>query len=189
MAFTFIQWNNVAGGNYGVATDWTPNGVPNSASDLVALLTLANAYTVDATKSYTAGFLEVDDNVTFSISQDSVYSIASSVTPYSNVYNTGAISVAAGSYFRLGLPTTGDSAEIIGTGVTSVSGTLDFFANYDNLLGGQIVALSGGSILGENTSPSHFEIEDGKIRATGPSATVRLRQRMTDCTLRSPKKA
>ena len=167
MAFTNVKWNAAAGGNYDVATDWTPNGVPVSASDYVDLPTLASAYSVDVTKSYTVGFLEVDGGATFSISDDSVYSIASSVTPYSNVYNFGVISVAAGSSFALGLPTKNDSAELNGPGTTAVSGALYFHANYDYVLGGQAIALIGGSILGETTSASNLTVKNATVQGYG----------------------
>ena len=167
MAFTLVKWNNAAGGNYDVATDWTPNGVPNLGSDSVDLPTLASAYTVAVTKSFTAGFLEVDGGATLALSDDSIYSLTSSVTPYSNLINLGAISVAAGSSFRLGLPTTNDTSEINGTGAITVSGVLDAFANYNTILGGQTIKLAGGSIVGEKTSPSDLTIKDATVQGYG----------------------
>ena len=163
MAFTYVKWKNVAGGNYDVATDWSPDGVPNLGSDYVDLPTLASAYSVDVTKSYTVGYLEVDGGATFSITDDSVYSVASSVNPHSDVDNFGAIFVAAGSTFALGRTVANDASEIDGPGVIEVSGVLDAVANYDSVLGGQTVALLGGSILGPKSSPQQFR-DQGRDR-------------------------
>ena len=45
-------WNNVAGGNWGTATNWTPNGVPNSNAD-TATITAAGTYAVTIDGNFT----------------------------------------------------------------------------------------------------------------------------------------
>ena len=44
-------WNNASGGNWGTATNWTPNGVPNATTD-TATITLAGTYTVTVNSGF-----------------------------------------------------------------------------------------------------------------------------------------
>ena len=50
-----INWTNVAGGNWNVATNWSPNQVPTSSDN--AIITNAGAYTVTLDTSPTVGAL------------------------------------------------------------------------------------------------------------------------------------
>ena len=174
--FAPIEWNNVPGGFYDDAMNWSSNVVPNSGSDAIQLPTLAAAYSVIVIDSNTAGYLEIDGGATLAIIDDSVYSIASSGTsftdaadgiPYSNLYNLGTVFVDAGSSLVLGLPAPNDTAEIIGTGVIANLGALDFDTTYDSVLGGETIALLGGSIGGATSSPSYFEIRDATVQGYG----------------------
>ena len=51
-------WNNAAGGDWGTAANWTPNGVPNATSD-TATITLAGTYTVTVVGSFTVGSVAI----------------------------------------------------------------------------------------------------------------------------------
>ena len=47
-----INWTNIAGGNWSVAANWSPNQVPGSADD--AVITNAGTYTVTLDTSPTS---------------------------------------------------------------------------------------------------------------------------------------
>ena len=51
-------WNNAAGGDWGTAANWTPNGVPNATAD-TATITLAGTYTVTVVGSFTVGSVAI----------------------------------------------------------------------------------------------------------------------------------
>jgi len=51
-------WNNASGGNWNVATNWTPNGVPNATTD-TATITAAGTYTVTVNTAVTVNTLTI----------------------------------------------------------------------------------------------------------------------------------
>ena len=173
---TFSSWNNSNGGLFTITQNWSPVGVPNSGSADAALPTLSQAYTVTSDLNDTLDFLEVDPKATLAIT-GGTFSINSSVNPFSNIYNFGAIDVGAGSALALGATASGGSAEIndpgtvllAGTGTTpGTIATMRINTPYLGLYGGTQVGVSAnGQILGSTTSATTLTVKDATIYGGG----------------------
>ena len=97
------KWTNAVNGAYAVAANWTPNGVPSYVAGTEFDVFIGGAYTsgsaaftVTSATSEQVGFLDIGANATLSVTGGR-FQIYSHVNSYSNAYNYGTISVAAGA--------------------------------------------------------------------------------------------
>jgi hypothetical protein len=130
-------WNNSSGGNWSVATNWTPNGVPGAADDVV-LPDLGPAYTVTLDVNSSINSIRIGDGTasftqTLTINGHSLTLAAASTADASGIINleTGGTLAGAGNL------------EVIGDfnwtgGQMSGTGTTHFQASATPILNGTL---------------------------------------------------
>ena len=152
------QWKNAVNGNYGLAANWTPAGVPNDTPTVEYDVSIggsytsgAAAFTVTSGANETVGSLDVEANATLSI-KAGLFDVASNVSAYSEADNLGTLDVAAGATLRFGAAgrSSANADEFENDGTASVAGVLSIADASFNLLGPGKLKLSG-SILGADT--------------------------------------
>lgn len=169
---TNSSWKKAVNGNFSNTADWT-SGVPNDTTSEADLLVAGKAYTVTSSSDDTVDFLDMGSNATLAIT-GGVFTVYSTVDPWSNAYNLGAIGIGAGAtmvFGQAGSP--GNySAEIFNDGMVNVSGaaaTLEIAAPWFELNGSGGVNLSGGAaIVGATTGGGNtLDNETNTISGSG----------------------
>ena len=154
---TNVLWKNTAGGNWGTASDWNDDVVPNDASDQVYLPTLTSAYTVTADGDYTVNYLEVDAKATLSITGGQI-----------NIDNnalgdSGTVNVGKGATLAL----TGNFIGVYGSGALVVDGALSVDTTSFAALFNSKITLAGGSLLGSTATVNYTENYEATISGYG----------------------
>ncbi len=119
------SWNNAAGGNWSVTTNWSPNGVPAATDD--AVITLAGTYTVTLNVSSQVASLTVGGSSgtqTLSMSANTLtLDGASTINSFGALTENGGTIAGAGN-LTIGGPFSWGGGAQTGTGTTTVNGTL-----------------------------------------------------------------
>ncbi|MFN7966949.1 MAG: right-handed parallel beta-helix repeat-containing protein, partial [Acidobacteriota bacterium] len=126
LAPTVIKsWNNAAGGNWSVGTNWTPNGVPATTDDVQ--ITLAGTYTVTLDVSSTVASLTLGaatGTQTLSIAANTL-----TLSGASSVSSNGVLAQSGGTITGAGTLTVNgaynwSAGTLTGAGTTTINGTL-----------------------------------------------------------------
>ena len=153
-----LHWNNSAGGNWTTATDWTPNTVPNSTTQ-IAFIDASGTYTVNITSTVTVGGLtDASSTATLEINggtlnADGAASITNLILTGTNNGSGGGAGTLQGSgtVDITNTLTSSGFAEMGGSGTTildagSTGSTLDFGLSRTLEIGGSATVLANNSV-------------------------------------------
>ena len=153
-----LHWNNSAGGNWTTATDWTPNTVPNSTTQ-IAFIDASGTYTVNITSTVTVGGLtDASSTATLEINggtlnADGAASITNLILTGTNNGSGGGAGTLQGSgtVDITNTLTSSGFAQMGGSGTTildagSTGSTLDFGLSRTLEIGGSATVLANNSV-------------------------------------------
>ncbi len=168
-----ITWTNTSGGNWSVATNWSPNQVPGISD--TALITNSGTYTV--TNTTVVGVSNVflgssSGTQTLTLSSGSL-----TATNISTQTTNGAISLAGGTIANATINLTNGTSLIVQSGTfngVTLGGTLDVGAsiNAADLTVTNGLVLNGTALVGNPTNINAGYITFGGSQTLGGSGTV-----------------
>ena len=153
-----LHWNNSGGGNWTTVTDWTPNTVPNSTTQ-IAFVDASGTYIVNITSTVTVGGLtDASSTATLEINggtlnADGAASITNLILTGTNNGSGGGAGTLQGSgtVDITNTLTSSGFAEMGGSGTTildvgSAGSTLDFGLSCTLEIGGSAAVLANNSV-------------------------------------------